>query len=116
MTIGAVKPFTTTMTSGSTLTNAVDLAGGYNNVMIVIPTMTSGTDIRLKGSEELDGTYRAIYLEPKVGSTTPTLFNIASSVTNCMFPISVSNQYVKVEFTTACTASAHVFKFICNAN
>lgn len=116
MTMGSVNPFTITMTSGSTLTSAMDLGGGYNKTMLGIPTMTSGTDVRLRTSDQLDGTYRPIYLEPVAGTTTPPLLNIASSVSNCYIPINIASRYLKVEHTTATTASAHEYKVICNAN
>lgn len=116
MTIGPVKPYSITMNSGTTLTSAVDLGGGFNHYMIGIPTMTSGTDIRLRCSPTEDGTYRPLYLEPVAGTATPVIFNVASSVTNCYVPVKTSARFIKVEFTTATTASSHVFDLICNGN
>lgn len=116
MTIGPVLPYSITMNSASTLTSAVDLGGGFNGYLLGIPTMTSGTDVRLRCSPSLGGTYRALYLEPLAGSATPVVFNVASTVTNCYVPIKTSARFLKVEFTTATTASSHVFEIICNGN
>ena len=116
MTIGAVKPFSTTVQSGATYSSYVDLAGGYKSVMLEIPTMASATDVRLVGSNSYNGIYRQIYLEPVAGTTTPPIFNIDSSVTNCLVPINISTQYVKVEFTSATTKTSQTFNFICNSN
>ena len=116
MTIGPVLPYSVTMNSGLTLTSALDLGGGYNGYLLGIPTMTSATDIRLRCSPTLDGTYRPLYLEPVAGTQTPVVFNANSTVTNCYVPIKTSARFIKVEFTTATTASSHVFELICNGN
>ena len=116
MTIGPVRPYSVTMNSGLTLTSAVDLGGGYNGYMIGVPTMTSGTDIRVKCSQTEDGTYRPLYITPNAGSATPIVFNIPSSVTNCFVPVENTARYIKIEFTTATTASSHIFEIICNGN
>lgn len=114
--IGVLKPFTINVASNVTASSALDLGGAYNRVMLGIPTMTSGTDVCIQASDSESGTFRRIYHEPKVDSTTPTLVQIASSVTNCFVPLNISAQFVKVEFTTACTASSHNFKFLCSSN
>jgi len=115
MTIGAVKPFSTTVATATTYSTAIDLGGGYKNAMLGIPTMASATDIRMVCANTLTGTYRPVYLEPTAAASSVVL-NIASTVTNCFVPINISAQFVKVEFTSATTSSSHVFDIICNSN
>lgn len=116
MTIGAIKPFTITLASGITASSALDLGGGYNRVMVGIPTMTSGTDICIQASDSENGTFRRIYMEPKVDSSAPVVFQVASSITNCFVPVNIAAQFLKIEFTTACEDSGHSFKILCSTN
>lgn len=115
MTVGAVKPFAILIASGVTLSSATDLGGSYKDVAIAIPTMPSGTDVFLRGSDEIDGTFRRLYHPSKVDSTTPTLIQIDSSITNCIVPVPFHVRHVKVELTTAMTDSVNTFKLICSS-
>jgi hypothetical protein len=115
-TVGPVTYFSIGMASNTTLTSAIDLAGAWGSYKLVIPTMTSGTDIRIQASETSTGTFRRLYHVPTVASATPTVINIPSSVTNCIVELPKLARNVKIEFTTACTASSHQFSIICNAN
>jgi hypothetical protein len=99
--------FTATMTSGQTMSRAVDLGYPYGKCSIEIPTMISGTDVYLKGSS--DGTtYRRIYFRTE--DATPVLFTLASSLTNAIFPLDVQlPRYVKVELSTAISNDSMAF-------
>lgn len=114
--IGPLKAFNITMASGSTLTSAVDLGGSYGNIMVEIPSLASGTDVRFQVSDASDGTFRQLYFGPEAASTDPVIVNIKSSITQCYFPLKMHAQHIKVEHTTAMTATSAQFKILCSAN
>lgn len=107
---GPVKAFTVTMISGATLlTVPVDLGTSYDAYLIGVPSMPSGTDVYIQGSDAVDGTYRRIYFN--ASTSTPSAVQIASSVSNAIVPINAKlPQFVKIELSTAATASTYVFK------
>jgi hypothetical protein len=116
MSYGPVQVFSiTTMASGATLSSAVDLQKAYNKISLVVPSMASGTDIYLHGSTELAGTYRRINHSPNSVSATAGALFISSSISNCIVPLNnLHVQYVKVELSTAMTATTAAFKLICS--
>jgi hypothetical protein len=117
MTIGPVKAFSVTASSGVTYTSAIDLAGAYGKYLFVIPTMTSGSDLGLLVSDTEDGTFRRLYAKAIVTPTfTVAAMNFDSAITNCAIPIEVSAQFIKVEIKSAMTASTAQFQFICCSN
>lgn len=112
MPVSPVMAYTKTMTSGATeLTFTV--AGGFDSYLLVVPTMTSGTDIRIKVSDSSTGTFRTLYHSPTVATAAPTVFNIPSSVTNMAVNLPFVGQNFQVSLTTAMTATAAEFKVIC---
>ena len=115
-TVGAIKPFTVTLTTGSTETSAVDLGGAYGTIMLGIPTMTSGCDHYIKVSDSSDGTFRRLYYPGYVDTATPAVVGISSSVTNCYIPIEAHARYIKVEVSTAASDTSHVYKIIGSTN
>jgi hypothetical protein len=115
-TIGAVKAFTATLTTGSTSTSAIDLAGGYGKIMVGIPTMTSGCDHYFQVGDTATGTFRRLYHPSTVATAKPTVVVVASSVTNCYVPLDVNGQFLKIEVTTAASDTSHTYKFICSPN
>lgn len=114
--IGPVKAFTTTIASAATSSSAIDLGGAYNRVMVGIPTMTSATDIFFRVCETSDGTFRRIYHEPIVSSTTPTAVQFDSTVTNCYVPLNIAAQYFQIAYTSATTEASQTFKVLCSSN
>lgn len=101
------------MASGSTSTSEVDLGQAFDRVLLGIPTMASGCDVRVQVARASGDTYRNLYHEPKVDSVTPTIVNVDSSVTQAYVPLSVMGaQYVKVEITTAMTATSAQFDLV----
>lgn len=116
MTVGAVKPFTITMPTGTTLTSALDLSGSFGKLLLGIPTMTSGTDIFIQASDSASGTFRRIYYPGYVDTATPAVLQLNSSITNCYLPVDANAQFLKIEFTTAASDSSHTFKILASTN
>lgn len=101
------------MASGETLTAEVDLTQAFDRVLVGIPTMASGTDILFKVAAKSGDTYRQLYHEPVVDSTTPTKVQINSSVTQAYVPLSILGaRYLKVELSTAMTATSAQFDVV----
>ena len=113
MSHGAYAAYTKTMASAGTLTGAFDLAKAWNNVYLVIPSMTSNTAICIQASDSLTGTYRRLK-QPVINTATSTIldFAISSAATNCIVPIPTGLQYLKVESTTTVDNGA-LFTVIC---
>jgi len=106
-------PFVVTMSSGLTLTSEVALPQAYDRVLLGIPTMTSGTDVLIQVAERTSGTYRNLYHEPVVDSTTPTKVQINSSVTQAYVPLNIAGaEHIKVELSTAMTATSVEFDIV----
>lgn len=105
-------PFAVTMSSNTTLTSEVNLTQAYDTVLLGIPTMASGTDVLIQVANTSGGTYRNLYHEPVVDSTTPTKIQINSSVTQAYIPLKCGAQYVKVELSTAMTATSVEFDLL----
>tara|TARA_R110000796_G_scaffold187266_1_gene304167 strand:- start:1008 stop:1361 length:354 start_codon:yes stop_codon:yes gene_type:complete len=105
--------YVTTMACGVTSTSEVDLEQAFDQILVGIPTMTSGCDVLIKVAGFSGDTYRNLYHEPKVDSTTPTKVQINSSVTQAYVPFRVGGcQFVKVELSTAMTATAVEFDIV----
>jgi len=115
-TVGPVSVFTVTMASGATFSSAIDLSGSWGKTALHVPSMTSGTDVRLQVSDSLTGTFVPLYHAPTVATAAPTVINIASSITNCVVPVVIPARYVRVQLTTITTASINVFKVYGSAN
>jgi len=114
--VGAVKAFTTTIASLATSSNAIDLGGGYNRVMVGIPTMTSATDVFFRVSDTADGTFRRIYHESVVATATPTAVQFDSSITNCYVPVNIAARFFQIAYTSATTKASQTFKVLCSTN
>ena len=113
-TIGPVKAFSATINTASTYTSAIDLGGSYAKIGLSIPTMASGS-FYVQVSDEESGTFRRLYHKPVAGTTTPPVVLIDSSVTNCVVPLEIPAQYMKVEISTITSDSSGVFKVICSS-
>ena len=116
MSVGAVKPFAVTMATQTTLTSAFDLGGAYGQIMIGIPTMTSGTNHYLQVSDSPTGTFRRLYHGSTVATAKPTVWVVDSSVTNCYLPVVCHAQYGKIELSTMASDTSHTYKVICSTN
>ncbi len=107
------KAFTASMVSGGTFSSAIDLGYGWTKICVAIPSMASGADLYFQAADSLNGTYRRIFHAPTVTSAA-VVFTVASGITNCILPLHVSPQFVRVEATTAPASTAYTFTFICS--
>lgn len=113
--IGAVKAFGPfAIASAATETSAIDLSGSFRNYALVVPSMASGGDVRLMGSETLTGTFRTLYHSPNATTAAPAAINVPSSVSNGIVNVPQLPQYVKVYLTSATTSTSYLFSLICN--
>lgn len=111
---GLQKYYSVTMASAGTLTAELDLGRSYGTMYLMVPTMTSNTQMFVQGCDVTAGTYRRIKM-PVINTSTvaaPNDFNIASAATNCFVPIPNGFRYMKIE-TTATVDSGQTFKVIC---
>ena len=107
--------FTVGIASGLTLSSQVDLGRGWDHITLEVPTMASGCDIFVQGSNSNSGTFRRFYHRIAEGTDNPTAMNLNSSVTNCLIQLEfVNTRYVKVELSTAMTATSASFAFVCS--
>lgn len=113
MGIGVQSTFSATMASGATTTSEIKLSRSWQNMFLVVPSMTSGTEVRIQVSDASGGTYRQLMHYPVNSSTVAVnIFKVNSSVTNAAVPIPAGYQYMKIE-TTATVDSGNTFKVIC---
>jgi hypothetical protein len=114
-----MRTIVVSMASGVTLSNVIQLGEVYKEVHISIPSMPSGTDIYIQGS--CCGTiYRRVYEKVLLGAL-PNSANIvwtpqyvASSISNCIVDLHHPFPWMKIEFSTAMTATAPTFSIICS--
>ena len=57
----ALSVFSTVMASAATSTPSIDLARGWNNVMLEVPTMVSAAEIYIQGSSD-NSTFRRVQI------------------------------------------------------
>lgn len=107
---GAKTVYTQTLTSGGTLTSAIDLGRAWNSVYLEITSIPSNSQIHIQAAETLAGTYRRVY-HPSINSSTVTtnVFAVSSAVTNAIVPIPGGLRFMKVE-TTMAIDNGTVFK------
>lgn len=104
--------YTVNLASNTTLTSALDISRAWRNVYLEIPTMTSGCDIYLQAADSATGTFRRVY--SKVNSATvANPWYILSSITQCLVDVPAGLRHLKVEITTAMTATSVNFKVHC---
>ena len=111
---GVNAVYTVTMASAGTLSTEAKLLRSYKTAYLVIPTMTSNTQLHIQGSEQSGGTFRRVYFP--MGNTAAPIgnaFAIGSACTGCIVPIPNGIQYLKVEATATVNDGAF-FKIICS--
>jgi hypothetical protein len=111
---GARSVFTVNCASNTTLTSALDLGRAWRNVYLEVPTMTSGTNVYLKAADASDGTFRRVYLSANSATVQSNLWQVASSITQCLVEAPAGLRHLKVELTTAMTATSVNFKVHCS--
>ncbi len=112
MSYGPPQIFTVVCASGVTA-GTFSLPKSYSQVYLVVPTMTSGTDIGVRASGDGTTYYRMIHPLPVTASVQSVLFNIASSITQKVVPIPQAGTYGQIELTTAMTATPVTFYLLC---
>ncbi len=110
--VQTAKAFSLTIASGVSLSSALDLGYGWNHVAVSIPTMASGSDINFFAAEAAGGTYRKLYHAPNTASAA-VAYTITSGITNCILPLNVRAQNMKIQLTTATSDTAYTFYFVC---
>ena len=114
MSAGNVKIFTQTLTTGATLTSALDLqTRPWTNIYLDIPTMASASDFYIQGSAENDN-YRRIMHPVINGQSDPNTFIIGSAAANKIVPIPNGVRFIKIELSTALTSNSLEFRLICS--
>ena len=113
---GPITVFSVSMACGATATSMIDLQKSYDKISIVVPSMTSGTDIYFQAcATSTGGTFRRINHPPNSVSSTAGAQFLASSITNCIVPLNhVHVRYLKIEHSTAMTAAAASYEIICS--
>lgn len=115
MSYNPVSPFSTTLTSGVTLSDEIDLGRGWPHITVEIPSMASGTDVYFQASRTSSGTYRRINHRLTNTTDNPSAMNVDSSVTNCFVHLEFVNvRYFKIELSTAMTATQATFGVVCS--
>lgn len=110
MSYNPVQGFAIGVDSGVTLSSALDLTRSFRLASIVVPTMTSGTDLYIQGSDSIGGTYRRIYMIST--ASVPAAASIPSTVTQAVVNMPIGCQFVKIELSTAMTATSAQFKVL----
>ena len=115
MSYGPASAFEVNIESGATLSTAIDLGQGWDHITVEIPTMASGTDIFFQAANQNDGTFRRFHHRITNGNDTPGPMSIDSSITNCFVPLEfVQYRYLKIELSTAMTATSATFHLVCS--
>lgn len=106
-------PYSLSLSSGLTLTSELDLLQSFDRILLGIPTMASATNVLVQVAATSGGTYRNLYHEPVNGSTTPAKVSISSAVSQAYVPLEIlGSRYMKVELSTAMTATAVEFDVV----
>lgn len=105
-------PFSVTIASGATLSSAITIPISRNHFHLEVPTMASGTDVYIQAS--IDGTnFRRVVYTPTLTNAAPGPIYLTSAITNCFVNIDIlSPEYLKIELSTAMTATSAVFKVV----
>ena len=111
-----VKAFSVDVTSGATLSSALDLSQGWNECSLQIPSFSSGSDIYIHAAATESGTYARVTFPPINSATAATNdFEIASGLAARIIPIPTNYQFIKVELSTGQTDTTSTFNVICKS-
>jgi hypothetical protein len=111
-----IKVFSVDVASGATLSSGIDLAQGWSDVSLKIPSFSSGSDIFIQAATTSDGDYLRV-MHPVVNSSSAQVYDykIASGLSARILPIPAGYQHLKVELSTAQTDVTSVFEIICKS-
>lgn len=111
------RVFPVTWTTGASLSNQIDLGGGYLYIALEIPGSvnaifsTTASPYYIQVANSSAGTFRR-YMEP-LTSTVANDFSIASAVSNRVVGIPyMGNRYVKIEMSGTVTTPTAGFNII----
>jgi hypothetical protein len=109
----AIQQFTIPVTSGVTLTSSIDLGSeSYDKFCFYVPSFTSGTDFMFQVSAD-DSTFVRLKYPIASGLVAPIDVKVGSATTQAWVPIpEINHRYVKVELSTAATATSTSFKVV----
>lgn len=111
--MGVFVVYDATIASFATTSSAIDLGQSHGRNYLVVPTMTSASEVRIQAAESMAGTYRNVYQFPVNSSTVAVnMFKINSGTSNAIVEMPASLRFVKVE-TTAIVSFSAAFKIIC---
>jgi hypothetical protein len=97
------------MASAVSVTAAFDLKKPWATVGIGIPSMASGSDVYLLGSDD-NTTFRRVFHAPTLASATPAAVTVTSGVTNCILQVGrLPVRYIKLQLSTATTDTPYTF-------
>jgi len=104
--------------SAQSFSEAVDLGRYWPNIYVLPSTNASGGRFYVRMSETLDGTYNRLY-NIHVPSTATVEQNVFRAHENIAIgghatPIPGNLRFVKLEWQTAPTATATIFRFVCS--
>jgi hypothetical protein len=108
-TFGAAK---VTMTSGKSLSTHLRISS-WKGYAIKIPSMPSGTELRFKVCNDVDGDYYPLYHAPTVATALPTVVNIGSAVCNCIVNLPpIPAEYLWIHLVTAPSETCSTFEVL----
>lgn len=107
--MGSFHAVAVTMTSGGTLTSALDLGLAPKSLGISIGA-TSATTVYVRSAEKLEGTYRQVLL-PGSGSTAGTVLQHTMATSNVVLAVPPGHRFIKVE-TQAAISNGTTFQVI----
>jgi len=109
MAFDSPRAFTTTIASAASQSSAISLNNNYTHVSLGIPSMASGSDIKILVSDKTDGTFMTLCLAPTVTSAAVAV-QIASGLSSSVIPIpGLHHGAMKVQLTTATTDTSYTF-------
>jgi hypothetical protein len=111
-----VKVFTVDVTSGATLSSAIDLNQGWSTMNLKIPSFSSASDIFIHAAEGASDTFVRV-MHPPINSATAAVsdFKIASGLSGRIIPIPVGYEHMKIELSTGQTDVTSTFEVICKS-
>lgn len=106
--------FDATIASFATTSGEVDLSRGFRSVFLVIPTMTSNSQVHIQAADVSGGNYRRVLQHDAASATVSVDFAIPSATTNRIVRLREMEglRYFKVE-TTAVVSFSAAFQVIC---
>lgn len=115
MAYGVVKVYVATMTSGATLSSAIDLSPrAWSKIYLQVPTMASGS-LFLQASPSATGTFSRVMQEkPNTSTVTINTFTIDSAATQRLHPLPGGLQFIKIENSSGATDVVTTFNIICS--